>query len=108
MDGREFLQRVRAHPEFEWRGVRQGATAANDEVFVLYRPRERTMAVAVSAILEHDWAELEAVITGRREPQVMTHVTRIVGYYSMVHNWNASARAQLRDRHRGNYVLPER
>ncbi|RKY14128.1 MAG: hypothetical protein DRP63_08840 [Planctomycetota bacterium] len=32
-------------------------------------------------------------------------VTRIVGYYSRVNNWNPSKLAELRDRQRGNYRL---
>lgn len=32
-------------------------------------------------------------------------VTRIVGYYSRINNWNKSKIAELRDRHRGNYSL---
>jgi len=38
-----------------------------------------------------------------------THVygiTRIVGYFSRVNNWNPSKLAELRDRQRGNYKLP--
>jgi len=32
-------------------------------------------------------------------------ITRIVGYYSRVNNWNPSKLAELRDRQRGNYKL---
>jgi len=32
-------------------------------------------------------------------------VTRIVGYYSRVNNWNKSKLGELEDRHRGNYSL---
>ena len=37
----------------------------------------------------------------------MTHVTRIVGYYSQLQNWNRSKLAELRDRHKGDYSVPE-
>lgn len=30
-------------------------------------------------------------------------VTRIVGYYSRIHNWNSSKTAELADRRKGNY-----
>jgi hypothetical protein len=30
-------------------------------------------------------------------------ITRIVGYYSRVHNWNSSKIAELKDRRQGNY-----
>jgi ribonucleoside-triphosphate reductase len=32
-------------------------------------------------------------------------VTRIVGYYSRINNWNKSKLGELRDRHRGNYSV---
>jgi hypothetical protein len=35
----------------------------------------------------------------------MTHVTRIVGYFSQLQNWNRSKIAELRDRQKGNYSL---
>lgn len=33
----------------------------------------------------------------------VSHMTRIVGYYSKVHNWNQSKIGELRDRRAGNY-----
>lgn len=32
-------------------------------------------------------------------------ITRIVGYYSRVRNWNDSKKEELNDRHKGNYVV---
>lgn len=32
-------------------------------------------------------------------------VTRIVGYYSRISNWNKSKLGELQDRHRGNYSV---
>jgi len=32
-------------------------------------------------------------------------VTRIVGYYSKIENWNKSKRGELNDRHKGNYQV---
>jgi hypothetical protein len=50
--------------------------------------------------------QLVSVLLGQRDPQVMFHMTRIVGYYSKTNNWNASKLAELRDRHEGNYEVP--
>ena len=33
-------------------------------------------------------------------------ITRIVGYFSRINNWNKSKLAELRDRHRGDYMVP--
>ena len=32
-------------------------------------------------------------------------VTRIVGYYSRINNWNKSKHGELKDRHRGDYSI---
>ncbi|MBR9676044.1 hypothetical protein GOV05_03485 [Candidatus Woesearchaeota archaeon] len=32
-------------------------------------------------------------------------VSRIVGYYSVIENWNTSKQAELRDRQKGSYKL---
>lgn len=106
MDGREFHRRIVEDDRFDWQGVREGATAEDDEVFVKHTSTGSRFAISISAIREHDWEELEAVITGQRTPRIMAHITRIVGYYSQLQNWNKSKIAELRDRQRGNYALP--
>lgn len=35
----------------------------------------------------------------------LSGVTRIVGYYSKVHNWNKSKIGELQDRHKGDYAV---
>jgi len=32
-------------------------------------------------------------------------ISRIVGYFSIIENWNKSKLAELRDRHKGDYKL---
>jgi ribonucleoside-triphosphate reductase len=39
------------------------------------------------------------------ESPEVSAITRIVGYYSRVNNWNKSKHGELKDRHRGNYSL---
>jgi hypothetical protein len=107
MDGRDFFDRVETHPGLEWLGARPGPTAAGDEVLVGRTGGGTAHAVAVSEVLRQPWEELEGVLTGAREPRVMTHITRIVGYFSQVHNWNRSKLAELGDRHLGDYAVPE-
>ena len=107
MVGREFYEKVMSHDEVEWLGVREGRSPGEDEAIICHTRTGIKHAVAVRSILEHPWKELEAVLTGRREARVMTHLTRIVGYYSRVQNWNRSKIAELRDRHAGSYSLPE-
>ncbi len=103
MDGRVFFDRVVAHDGIEWLGV----NPASDEVHVGHGRTGTSFALSVDAILSREWDELEAVLTGKRRPRVLTHLTRIVGYYSQVHNWNRSKHAELRDRQSGSYAVAE-
>ena len=107
MQGREFYEKVTSQDGMEWLGVREGRSPGEDEALILHTETGVKHAVGVSSILEHSWEELEAVLTGKREARVMIHLTRIVGYYSRVQNWNRSKLAELRDRHAGAYSLPE-
>ena len=45
------------------------------------------------------------VIQNDRKPIVLNGITRIVGYYSRVNNWNKSKVGELRDRAKGSYGL---
>ena len=108
MDGRVFYDQVTENEELEWLGARQGPDPAMDEVYVGYRATGTKFALPVETILSREWGELEAVFTEKRQARVLTHLTRIVGYFSQVHNWNRSKHAELADRHGGGYVLPER
>ena len=49
--------------------------------------------------------EFIKVIQNDRAPIVLNGVTRIVGYYSRVNNWNKSKVGELRDRANGSYGL---
>ena len=108
MDGRVFYDRVAEHGELEWLGVREGSDPTADEVYVGYGTAGAKLALPVETILSREWDEIEAVLTGKRQARVLTHLTRIVGYFSQVHNWNRSKHTELADRGRGGYVLPER
>jgi hypothetical protein len=53
----------------------------------------------------HNWETLREVVVGQRNPAPLYHVTRIVGYYSRVENWNKSKLGELMDRRQGDYRL---
>jgi hypothetical protein len=107
MDGRDFFNKVREHPKLEWLGVREGRGPEEDEILVQFTGTGAKYALRVEAVLDHGWPDLEAALTGRRQALIMTHLSRIVGYFSQVRNWNRSKIAELRDRQRGQYALPE-
>lgn len=61
--------------------------------------------VPAEAVEKADWEILEDIFTCKRDPQVLYHMTRVVGYYSRVENWNKSKIGELKDRQKGNYVV---
>ena len=100
MDGKRFIERLDNTDGLEFVGV-------TDDDCVVIKTRGGTLALHRDVILERDEEEIFAVLEGKREPQVLKVMTRIVGYFSAVHNWNSSKHAELKDRHKGNYVLPD-
>jgi len=104
MTGAEFVARVKAHPNL------QPGTGPNPEMlYLVYLHDDVRLGweITPSTVLEHDWETLEAVFTGRRRALIMNHISRIVGYYSNMRNWNPSKVAEARDRRLGAYALPE-
>ncbi len=54
------------------------------------------------AIKNNDWPILNRqIVQGRNVSQV----TRVVGYFSKVNNWNQSKIGELKDRHEGKYGI---
>lgn len=80
----------------------------NDSEFCVLYPRLglRTV-VAMTDVGDHSWREFDALFHGAREAEVMRKTARITGYFSNLRGWNRSKLAELRDRHRGVYTLPE-
>ena len=105
MDCREFYRNVDVHEELEW----LGALANSDGTDCVYVANKRLGSITeapISAIKDHDWETWLAIMLGHRPAKVMKNITRIVGYYSELQNWNASKLAELRDRRNGNYGIP--
>ena len=105
MNGRDFYTAVHAHADLEWLGVREADKPEDDEAFIRNSKRDATYAVKIVAIRDTDLDELFDVLVDGRSPMIMEKVTRIVGYYSMLQNWNKSKIAELKDRHKGDYAI---
>jgi len=107
VNGREFYKKVSEHRALEWLGAREGAAPEADEILIANRTTGKKLALRVSAIAEHSWDDLEAALIGGRPLRIMSHLTRIVGYFSQVQNWNKSKLAELADRRKGLYMVAE-
>lgn len=109
MGSQEFYSAVRSHPFMAIVPPEMIHEPLAGHTYVCARNgRMRVFAVRPEQIADSSWEEIRAVFLGEREARMMTQVTRIVGYYAMLHNFNGSKRAEHHDRQKGSYVLPER
>ena len=66
-------------------------------------PDGRLYTILDEALDRNDPTDIRSVLAGEREPRVLRHMSRIVGYFSVIENWNQSKVGELRARRRGNY-----
>ena len=102
MTNETFESRINSHPQLVFFKEKAG------DKYYVQNYREDRFEVPEADIEEEQWTHLEAVLVGRRQPKSMQQYTRVIGYYSNLRNWNASKLAELKDRHNGNYSLPEK
>lgn len=105
MEMMQFFDRVEAHPELTGIGIDSDCPDHQPGVIVRHDANGLMTRIPAAAIEAADWDILEQVLTGKREPQVLQHMTRVVGYFSRVENWNKSKVGELKDRHKGDYSV---
>ena len=109
-----FVEAVELSSDLEIIGT---AFPSNDEEVFVIRDYSKTEGIegayvevsideVVQKVTDTDKAqEFIQVIQNDRKPIVLHGITRIVGYYSRVNNWNKSKVGELRDRAQRNYGL---
>jgi len=102
LTGKAFYEKVEGHPELTWLGIDK-----NEMVIVEHDRVGAKYELSLKTIQENTWEDLEDLFLGKRNPEIMKWQSRIVGYYSRIRGWNMSKREELKDRHRGQYLLPE-
>ena len=101
----EFFWRVEECKELRGIDMQVGDDPADDFVVVEDLRSSYKTKIAVPVILENDWETLRSIALGDKGLSPLYHVTRIVGYYSRIENWNKSKIGELADRRHGNYIL---
>ncbi len=101
MGGIEFAQAVRECGDLE-------IVRDNDHEYVIKcKTNGKCCSIRKQDVGELQWEDTYDVLRWKRPAHIMLQMTRCVGYYSKLSNWNRSKLAELRDRHRGNYTVPE-
>lgn len=99
----DFFNAVESHAEL--RGLAIDKTDDGGQFVIEHTPSKLATILPAAAVEEVEWSVLEEVLLGKREPEVLYHMTRVVGYYSRVENWNQSKIGELTDRHAGDYAV---
>jgi|TARA_Y100000296_G_scaffold60572_1_gene70230 hypothetical protein len=101
-----FVESVRASNKFDLFGLSE-----DDSKFVLQDTAKsdgtygKYVEVSVQEVVNKPLVDIFNVLENERNPIICEGVTRIVGYYSRMNNWNKSKVGELRDRHSVNYAL---
>ena len=98
-----FYEKIDSHPDLD--GVGVDHACEHPSVVIRHNPTQLITRLPVAAIEACDWATLESVFAGRREPKALQHMTRVVGYFSRIENWNKSKLGELADRRKGAYAV---
>lgn len=99
-----FFDMINESERVEGIGVQLGADARDDRVGV----RDSAGAelwLSAQDIQEAGEQLLQSIILRQSTCQPLHHVTRIVGYFSRIENWNGSKVGELSDRRAGDYVV---
>jgi len=109
----DFVERVSNHPDLQIVGTldEAGEPVAPEDLGEkdVYLAIDNSRVgigcrVDMRRLRDDRWEDLLRVLEGGEEKAIHS-VTRIVGYFSHVENWNPSKRAELRDRQRGDYSV---
>ena len=65
---------------------------------------EESYECTFKAVCEQDWQNISRVLHGG-DSEILKKMTRIVGYFSQVKNWNKGKLGELADRHGGDYGI---
>ena len=75
--------------------------ANNRQVYIKEKDKMQPACIHITtdAIENNDWNTIQKQLPD------LNYVTRIVGYYSRINNWNVSKQGELTDRHKGEYEV---
>jgi len=99
MELNQFFDRIEMADDLEGVGI------SKNGIVIRHKPTTISVCFPAGAVKMADWETLYDIMSHKREPMVLQHITRVVGYYSKIENWNKSKLGELEDRHGGSYGL---
>lgn len=100
----DLFDKIAEREDMEGIGIQD--TDKGPILFVRYKPSNTAVGFPAAAVAETTWPAIERTIV-EQEPEVLRHMTRVVGYYSRISNWNRSKVGELKDRHKGQYAIKD-
>lgn len=88
-------------------GMQMDENGSIKGLVIKHEPTNVEVKLPIEAVKKAEWETLYDVMIGKREPAVLQHMTRVVGYYSKIENWNPSKIGELHDRQKGDYQLKD-
>jgi hypothetical protein len=103
MELKQFNAQLESSKDLSGVGMQFNEDGSLKGLVIKHEPTKIEVKLPVDAIIKSEWEVLYDVMTGKREPAVLQHMTRVVGYYSKIENWNPSKIGELKDRQAGDY-----
>ncbi|MBD3408519.1 MAG: hypothetical protein GF411_20515 [Candidatus Lokiarchaeota archaeon] len=107
MKMKEFCNQIESSKDMSGVGMELGENDKLKSVIVKSEFTGLDVKLPVEAIEKSDWSTISDIIAGKREPAVLQHMSRVVGYFSKIENWNSSKIGELHDRQKGDYQLKD-
>jgi len=105
MEMAKFISTIDEHKVLEGIGIDQGNDSVSPGVVIGNNEMNVSIRIPIEAIEKAEWKDIEDVLLCKREPAVLQHTTRVVGYFSRIENWNKSKQGEHKDRKKGEYKV---
>lgn len=104
----EFEKLVTSDESLDLVGI-MDLQSGNPKIVVKHKPTQVKTQIPVAYLdkLALEDARLMPILRAEQEPNILIHMTRIVGYFSRSSNWNPSKIGELKDRRKGSYSIAE-
>ena len=104
MELQDFYNSVEKNKDLRGVGVEKDESGRGF-IIIEHKPSKMMTKIPAQAIEKAEWNDIQSVLTCERDPVVLQHITRVVGYFSRINNWNTSKIGELKDRHKGQYAV---